>query len=114
MGTAHADPVIFSVVSEGTFSGTSGVITVEGSARITVAISTAVQQSSDSSCHVNWVVPGGKLASVAFESALSSLYLPLNNMHSDVVGPMPVVLPKLQIACENVSGPVDYVVYGIK
>jgi hypothetical protein len=113
VGTAHADPATFSVISEGTFSGQSEVISVEGAARITVAVSTT-PQSSEAECHVNWVVPSGKLASASFENALSSLYLPMNNDHSDVVGAIPVVLPKIQIACKNITGPVDYSVFAIK
>jgi hypothetical protein len=113
VGTAHADPATFSVITEGTFTGRSEVITVEGAARITVAVATT-PQSGDPGCKVNWVVPSGKLANASLEDAIASLYLPMNNDHSDVVGPMPVVLPKIVIACQNIAGPVDFVVYGIK
>lgn len=112
VGTANADPATFSIVSEGTFTGKSAVISVEGAARITVAVATT-PQSGQPRCHVHWI-PNGKLASASFEGALASLYLPMNNLHSDLVGPMPVVLPKIWIACEDVTGPVDYAVYGIK
>ncbi len=113
VGKANADPVTFAAISEGTFSGNSAVITVEGSARITVAVSSTATGVDHPECHVNWVVPSGKLASVNFEDALGSLYLPMNNKHSDVIGPVPVVLPKIFLVCKN-TGPVDYVVYGIK
>ena len=79
VGNANADPVTFASISEGTFSGNSAVINVEGAARITVAVSAAATAGEHPECHVNWVVPSGKLASVNFEGALGSLYLPMNN-----------------------------------
>jgi hypothetical protein len=106
---------MFSTISEGTFTGQSDIITVEGAARITVAISLSAAVPNDPSCKANWVVPSGKLADVTFEDGLSSIYLPINNNHSDVAGPMPVVLPKIRIACTGTgTTPVDYAVFVIK